>query len=558
MLLRLFGDFQNYLRFLVGLPHFVRSRVTLEEAQAQFRRWMDEREDNFLRVAERGIFGYGRSPYRPMLESAGCELGDLQDEVRRKGLEGALKTLREAGVYVTFEEFKGRVPVVRDGREIDISPRDFDNPFISRYYHMSTGGSTGKARHVAMDIDHLAISSITHKVVETIQGFSEIPTAIWFEGLPGTGLGSVLNRVPGDIVPARWFTPVVSAAPSVPRRFAAAQRGILLVARAAGARIPMPQPVSLDRADVIARWMGERLEEHGRCGLRTMVSRALRVCLAAKELGIDLSGALIMGGGEPPTEAKVREITSTGARFISGYHFAEAGVIGLACTQPGGDDDLHFMEHHLALIQHPRPVPGFDTQVESFHFTTLLPTAPKLLLNVEIDDYGVVEERSCGCPFEDLGLYRHMRRIRSFSKLTGEGVTLVGNDMVRILEEVLPARFGGSALDYQLLEEEDGLGFTRLSVVVSPTVEIENETDVIDLVLEELARGEADAGISGAIWSQAGTLRVRRMEPAWTPRGKLLPLQLGVARASHAARDPSAEGDLRSALARDGIGITDR
>jgi hypothetical protein len=488
---------------------------------------VEEREDNFLRIAERGIFGYERSPYRQMLALAGCELGDLRDEVRRKGLEGGLGALREAGVYVTFEEFKGRTPIVREGREIAATPDDFDNPFISRSYQMSTGGSTGKARQVAMDIDHLVVGSVTQLVVDTIHGFAGVPTALWFEGLPGNGLSSVLSRVPGQIVPERWFTPVVGSTRGVPRRFRFAERGILTVARAAGARIPMPEPVPLERADAIARWMGETLETHGRCALRTMVSRALRVCLAAQELGIDLTGALISAGGEPPTEAKVREITRTGARFISGYHFTEAGPIALACTKPAGDDDLHFMEHHLALIQHARSVPGFDMDVESFHFTTLLPTAPKLLLNVEIDDYGVVEERSCGCPFDELGLHRHIRRIRSFSKLTGEGVTLVGNDMVRILEEVLPARFGGSALDYQLLEEEDEHGFTRLSVVVSPRVELRDETALIDLVLEELGSGEADAGISRTIWRQAGTLRVKRMEPVWTSRGKLLPLHMG-------------------------------
>ena len=50
-----------------------------------------------------------------------------------------------------------------------------------------------------------------------------------------------------------------------------------------------------------------------------------------------------------------------------------------------------------------RSVPGFDITVDGFCFTTLLPTAPKLLLNAEIDDYGVVETRSCGCPLESYG-----------------------------------------------------------------------------------------------------------------------------------------------------------
>jgi hypothetical protein len=148
------------------------------------------------------------------------------------------------------------------------------------------------------------------------------------------------------------------------------------------------------------------------------------------------------------------------------------------------------------------------------------------MLNVEIDDYGIIEQRSCGCPLEALGFTEHIREIRSFRKLTGEGVTLVGSEMVRVLEEVLPARFGGSALDYQLLEEEDEQGFTRISLLVDPRVDIADETAVIDVVYESLGRSSVGANDARTIWSQAGTLRVKRMKPIWTARGKLMPLHL--------------------------------
>lgn len=86
----------------------MRNTVSLEEAQAMVRQRMADREANFLRLVQRGIFSYPRSPYLPLLKLAGCELGDIQNLVREKGLEGTLLTLREAGVYFTFEEFKGR------------------------------------------------------------------------------------------------------------------------------------------------------------------------------------------------------------------------------------------------------------------------------------------------------------------------------------------------------------------------------------------------------------------------------------------------------------------
>jgi hypothetical protein len=164
--------------------------------------------------------------------------------------------------------------------------------------------------------------------------------------------------------------------------------------------------------------------------------------------------------------------------------------------------------------------------VEAFCFTALLPTAHKILLNVESDDYGLIERRSCGCPLETYGFTEHMRHIRSFSKLTGEGVTLLGSDMVHILEEVLPTRFGGTPLDYQLLEEEDADGFTRLSLLVNPDIEIGEEDEVVEAVLEVLGRSNLAADLAQDIWKQARTLRIKRRAPIWTARGKLMPLHL--------------------------------
>jgi len=182
--------------------------------------------------------------------------------------------------------------------------------------------------------------------------------------------------------------------------------------------------------------------------------------------------------------------------------------------------------HHLAMITRLRSVPGFDHEVDALCYTTLLPSARKLMLNVETDDYGVVDTRQCGCPWEEFGFTTHIRGIRSFQKLTGEGVTLVGNEMVHILEDVLPTRFGGTPLDYQLHEEEDERGFTRLTIVVAPKVGTVDEEAIIEAVLASLGEASHAGDISRAIWAQAGSLRVRREEPTWTTRGKLMPLHL--------------------------------
>jgi hypothetical protein len=242
---------------------------------------------------------------------------------------------------------------------------------------------------------------------------------------------------------------------------------------------------------------------------------------------LDLTGVVFWGGGEPPTPAKIRVIHQAGGRWIPGYWITEVGTVGLGCAAPADENDVHFCSDNLALIQYPRQVPGMTITVSPFYFTSLLPSASKILLNMESDDYGVVEERECGCLLSQVGYTQHLRHIRSFRKLTGEGVTLIGSDMERILEEVLPGRFGGSPLDYQLQEEEDEQGFTRLYLVISPRLAIPDEGAVIETVLDTLRQSNAAADLAQTIWRQANTLRVKRMEPLRTERGKLLPLHLG-------------------------------
>ena len=138
----------------------------------------------------------------------------------------------------------------------------------------------------------------------------------------------------------------------------------------------------------------------------------------------------------------------------------------------------------------------------------------------------MVEARNCGCQWEELGLTDHIYHIRGFDKLTSEGMTFIGTDMVRIIEEVLPAKFGGASTDYQVVEEEDEQGHTRMSVIASPELGAIDEAELIKTVLTELSRGTDTERIMAQVWAQAKTLRVQRRQPFVTARGKLMPLHI--------------------------------
>lgn len=525
--MRMLDDLKMYWRFGWGLWGFLRHTISLEDAEAIVKQRLAKREANFLRLVERGIFGYSRSPYLPLLKLAGCEMGDIRHLVRDQGVEGTLMTLREAGVYITFEEFKGWQPVVRQGKVMHVRLKDFDNPYTKRQYWFESGGTTGAGTRIENELDHLAAQAAPMMLTRHLHNALEVPMAVWRGILPdGSGINNVLRAAHFGRAPEKWFTPYSDQDLRPALRYRIGTRFPVIMGRLYGVALPWPEKVSMDQAIVVARWAAEMLKTRGACLVSAPVSRALRVCLAAWDAGLDLTGAIFMVAGEPPTPAKVKGITRTGARYFPTYGFAEAGRVGMGCGQPVECNDVHLLRDAFAIIQYPRQVPGMEIEVHAFNVTSLLPTAPKLLLNVEIDDYGVKETRSCGCRLEALGYTEHLRGVHSFRKLTGEGVTLVGSEMLHILEELLPTRFGGSPLDYQLLEEEDEQGFTRLSLVVSPNIPIADETVVIRTVMNALRNGTIMADSAREIWNQAGALRIKRMEPVRTRHGKLIPLHL--------------------------------
>jgi len=521
----LLGDAVMYGRFALGLRGFLRRRISVPEAEAIVRRRMEQREESFLSILKKGFFGNPRGPYRVLLKLAGCEFGDIEKAVRARGLEQALHALYDAGVYVSFEEFKGRAPIVRQGHEIPVRARDFDNPYLSRYYQAQTSGSTGAGTRIAIDLAHLA-AALPYKVLQCeAHGILHVPTAVWRPILPATsGLSNCLRGPIIGNVPERWFSPVASQDVRLPLKHRLATQYILTMARLSGYRLPKPEPVPLDNPGPVLDWVARTLDAHGACVISAFPSTALRACVAARDRGLDLTGVTFRGGGEPPTSGKVRAITSTGARWVPSYGTSESGQIGLPCARPLDGNDLHVLKDSMALIQRPHEVPKWNVSVGAFYLTTLLPTAPKLMLNVGIDDYGVLETRSCGCALEGYGYTEHVRGIRSYSKMTGEGMTLIDTDLERILEEVLPTRFGGSPLDYQLLEEEDEEGFTRLSLVVSPSIKLQDDETAIRTVLEALEHGRLPATLAAAVYKQARSLRVKREEPLWSAGGKFLPL----------------------------------
>jgi hypothetical protein len=177
-----------FARFLGGLPRLVRRRMLVGEATAIVQERLRNRERNFLAALDHGVYANPRSPYRALLDHAGCTRSDVERLLASEGLDGALLHLRRAGVYVSFEEFKGTKPIVRGSLTLHITPVDFDNPDATRFFSTTTGGSTGTGRRVQLDLEHLHALLPGRILVRNVQGITGVPAASWSDLPPGGGL----------------------------------------------------------------------------------------------------------------------------------------------------------------------------------------------------------------------------------------------------------------------------------------------------------------------------------------------------------------------------------
>jgi len=96
--------------------------------------------------------------------------------------------------------------------------------------------------------------------------------------------------------------------------------------------------------------------------------------------------------------------------------------------------------------------------------------------------------------------------------------------VVRILEEILPQRFGGAPGDYQLVEEEASFQ-TRILLRVSPRSGVTSSKALKAGFLKEVRRIYGGS-TAGRTWQHTGAVQVIIGEPYVTPAGKVLPLHL--------------------------------
>jgi hypothetical protein len=423
--------------------------------------------------------------------------------------------------------------VIRGVDRFHVNPGLLRNPQASVHGFARSGGSRGPGTPVPIDLGFLREQSTNTCLIAHARRGSTWRKAHWM--VPGGGaIIMILTYAGFGSLPVRWFSQLDWNASAMPARYRWSARLVCLISRLVGRPIPSPRYVPLTNPGPVLDWMVDVLRRGEIPWLQTLTSSAVRVCQAAATAGIDLSGARFTLGGEPVTAARLRAVQAVGGVGLVHYGAVETGsALSLGCLDPRHPDDSHLTSDLHAFIQPGSPSrpprsaesgPAAELSRRALLITSLRMRAPLVLLNVSLGDEAVLEQRACGCPLEGYGWVTHAHTIRSFEKLTAAGMSFLDVDAIRVLEEVLPARFGGRAGDYQLVEEEAKDGASRLALCVNPEVGSVDTPALVAAFLDGLGRGEDAKHVMAEYWRDARLLRVERRAPASTGTGKVLHL----------------------------------
>ena len=509
-------------RLLADLPAFLRATVTIAEAREVLRARLVGREARFLDLA-REIFERPLTPYRALLRHVGCELDDLRELTRREGVEGALGALAGEGVFLRCEEFKGRSPIRRGSLEVHFEPRDLVRPGATVHGISESSGSSGPRTSVPLDL-----AFIGDHAVDTWLGLAAHDGLDWAHAhwgvSGGTSITNPLEFAKGGSPPRRWFTPIELDHPSVHARHRRATRLLRWAGRFAGTPFPGPIHAPLDDPLPLLHWLRRTLDAGEVPHVWTFASSAVLACAAARDAGIDIAGSRFTMGGEPTTAARRRAVEAAGAVALPRYGATETDILAFACRAPTAPDDMHFLHDRHAVARPFAGGPGLPAN--ALLLTSLLPSAPIVLFNVSLGDVAEIPLAPCDCPMEATGWPMRVREVRSHEKLTAGGIAFLDVDVVRVLEEVLPSRFGGAPLDYQVVEQADPSGRPAVRLRIHPSVGPLDERIVADAFLAALGSGYGGTPLTELLWREGEVLRVERTPPARTDSGKILHLHV--------------------------------
>ncbi len=348
-------------------------------------RRLERREEDFLDVVRRAVYEVPTSPYRALLQWAGCEYGDLVRAVRADGLEGALGHALSTRGLPRGRRAEGPLPS---------SPRSHDHPVRSGRAAQSPGGrvvagayergpgsldggSRGPRLRPRSSREHLS-GARRPRGRGLGQGDLGHPRSLGDRGDP---LQHVRPARRATLPPGRPGSRRPSSTlPLESSTHAGRQPG-------SGSASPPADPRADGGSDPRRRMDGSHAASGSYAApldIRECGCGAVRHCPLA--WAGPHPGAQATVTGEPVTAGRRAVNAAAGMQAVPDYGSAEAGgSLTHGCLRPpAAPDDMHFFRdlHALVRVEGGRgPLPDGTLLV-----TSLRETAPLILLNMSMGD----------------------------------------------------------------------------------------------------------------------------------------------------------------------------
>jgi hypothetical protein len=311
---------RDYWRISAGVRDYARQPVPTNPIEL-IRRQVGEREDAWLSLVRRSIFNFANSPYRRMFELAGCTLGDLESSVRGRGIEATLEELYDGGVYLTYDEFKGRLPIVRSGHEIESTASSFHNRHDAVWLDASTSGSSGQPTRVPQDtgaaplrdaVGGLAIKEFDLHNHKRMMVRPTLPSSI------GVLLGLSMSRLGCPM--HQWYATGGSGRDSLHYRLLT--QYLTYASRLSGATVPAPEYLRQGDFATPTEWIARQKDAGMPSMVSAFVSPAVRMAVLAKERGWDIGDSIFFTGGEALTLIRKVYLPAAMPTLFTGFRLA--------------------------------------------------------------------------------------------------------------------------------------------------------------------------------------------------------------------------------------------
>jgi len=518
----MFRELARYSRMGMAFVSHLRSPLD-PDPEGTIRSHMERRESSFIAIIRKTLSNAAH-PYSRMFRIAGWTLRDVETSVARCGVEHTLQALLDAGVYLKQDELRGKKEIIRRGESIPSTPRSWLNesgrgPIVNT----SSGSSSGRSFRTEQSLDYLTNLEAACQLMVGELDLERRPGVQVAPILPGYGLLGALLASRLRVGFGRWYA--IGGASRANRYYRIATRCIAAQLRLFGAKVPYPMYLDQNDFRPAAEYLTRLRSDGAVAVISGFVSSVSRVAAAALDEDLDVSGTIAIVAGEALTDVKRHVIESAGISVYPTYGASDIGNIGLPCRHMNRGNCVHIFRHGVALaVKREATGESGGKPVDSLYATSLLPFAPRYLINAEIGDTGVIEEATCDCVFTRLGFNLQVRDIASISKVTAQGMTIAAEELVQVLEERMPARFGGRPGDYQLIEAE-GTAQTEMILCIRPGVSRNSDEEILGYFLAQTHRLYGGS-MSALAWVHSRGVRVRWAAPLLSATGKFRAVRL--------------------------------